>query len=69
MPIYEYRCRQCHHGFEAIVLSREEKVSCPKCESAAVEKQLSLFSAPALQPEKSVSGGGCGCTPQSCGCR
>ena len=30
MPIYEYRCRQCHHGFENIVLSRGEKVSLPE---------------------------------------
>jgi putative FmdB family regulatory protein len=69
MPIYEYRCRQCQHGFEAIVLSREEKVSCPQCQNGAVEKQLSVFSAPALQSEKGAAGGGCGCTPQSCGCR
>jgi putative FmdB family regulatory protein len=68
MPIYEYRCRQCHHTFENIVLSIREKISCPKCQSSAVEKQLSVFSSPGAQSEKTVSAGGCGCTPATCGC-
>ena len=46
MPIFEYNCCSCHHSFETIVLSAREKVSCPKCESSAVEKQLSVFSSP-----------------------
>jgi putative FmdB family regulatory protein len=68
MPIYEYRCFECHHTFENIELSRSEKVNCPKCASAAVEKQLSVFSSPGAQADKTVSAGGCGCTPQTCGC-
>jgi len=68
MPIFEYNCCTCHHSFEYIVLSPREKVSCPKCESFAVEKQLSVFSSPGSQSEKTVSAGGCGCTPQTCGC-
>jgi putative FmdB family regulatory protein len=44
MPIFEYNCCHCQHSFETIVLSAREKVSCPKCESSAVEKQLSVFS-------------------------
>ncbi|MBM2805472.1 MAG: putative regulatory protein, FmdB family [Deltaproteobacteria bacterium] len=44
MPIFEYRCRRCDHNFETIVLIfPREKVSCPKCDSSAVKKQLSLF--------------------------
>jgi putative FmdB family regulatory protein len=68
MPIFEYYCRHCRHNFEYIVLSAGEKVSCPKCESSAVEKQLSVFSSPGAQSEKNAAGGGCGCTPQTCGC-
>jgi putative FmdB family regulatory protein len=68
MPIYEYSCRRCHHGFEQIVLSTGEKIACPKCDSRAVEKQLSVFSSPGSESEKSAAGAGCACTPQTCGC-
>jgi putative FmdB family regulatory protein len=68
MPIFEYNCRRCQHHFETIVLSSREKVSCPKCDSRAVEKRLSVFSSPASGKEASQSAGGCACTPQTCGC-
>ena len=68
MPIYEYRCRGCQHTFEQILLSKEKRVSCPKCRSQAVEKQLSVFSSPALESDKGASAGGCACNPQTCGC-
>ena len=69
MPIYEYNCRRCDHRFEAIVLSSQEKITCPECSGAVIEKQLSVFSAPASDKQASSStGGGCGCTPQTCGC-
>jgi putative FmdB family regulatory protein len=70
MPIFEYNCPLCNQQFEAIVLSDREEISCPKCGSTAVEKQLSVFSSPASGNEASPSiGGGCACTPQTCGCR
>jgi putative FmdB family regulatory protein len=68
MPIFEYSCRHCDHQFEQIVLSAHEEISCPKCASGAVEKQLSVFSSPGSGKEEGPSGGGCGCTPQTCGC-
>jgi putative FmdB family regulatory protein len=69
MPIFEYRCRRCNHRFETIVLSSAEKIQCPECAAAAVEKQLSVFSSPGSGKEQTTSpSGGCGCTPQSCGC-
>ncbi|HEX2928992.1 MAG TPA: zinc ribbon domain-containing protein [Candidatus Binatia bacterium] len=68
MPIFEYHCRHCRHHFETIVLSTREKVSCPKCDSSAVEKQLSVFSSPGSAKEGAASAGGCACTPQTCGC-
>jgi len=69
MPIYEYNCRRCDHRFEAIVLSSREKITCPQCSSGAIEKQLSVFGAPASDKQAdSSTRGGCGCTPQTCGC-
>jgi putative FmdB family regulatory protein len=68
MPIFEYNCRRCHYNFETIVLSAREKVNCPKCDSNAVEKQLSVFSSPGSAQEAALSGAGCACTPQTCGC-
>lgn len=69
MPIFEYNCRKCHHRFETIVLSAREKIACPQCRSSALDKQLSVFRAPSSGQEASASAGGCGCTPQTCGCR
>jgi putative FmdB family regulatory protein len=67
MPIFEYSCRDCDHRFETIVLSPREKVSCPKCDSRSVEKQLSVFSSPVSVKESSQStGGGCACPPILC---
>ncbi|MFQ5903041.1 MAG: zinc ribbon domain-containing protein [Candidatus Binatia bacterium] len=68
MPIYEYSCRRCHNSFEEIVLSAREAVTCPKCASKEVERQLSVFSSPGGLAEKAVGGSGCGCTPRTCGC-
>ncbi len=68
MPIFEYHCRRCQHHFETIVLSAREKVSCPKCESNEVQKQLSVFSSPGSGKEAPAAAGGCACTPQTCGC-
>jgi putative FmdB family regulatory protein len=44
VPIYEYKCCGCDEEFEALVLSPSEKVRCPKCDSAEVERRLSCFS-------------------------
>jgi putative FmdB family regulatory protein len=42
MPIYEYRCRACGHGFEALVLAGTT-AACPECRSQDLEQQISLF--------------------------
>jgi putative FmdB family regulatory protein len=69
MPIFEYTGRRCEHNFETIVLSSREKITCPKCASKAVEKQLSVFSARRSGNDAAeASAGGCACTPQTCGC-
>lgn len=66
MPIFEYHCRRCDQHFETIVFSPRDKVSCPRCDSSEVEKQLSVFSSPSSAKE--TSAGSCACTPQTCGC-
>jgi putative FmdB family regulatory protein len=69
MPIYEYNCRKCATDFEQFLLSTQEPVACPKCASQEVARKLSIFSAPGNRSESEASsGGGCGCTPQTCGC-
>lgn len=43
MPIYEYRCGECGHFFEALVLAREneEDIKCPSCGAAGPRREMS----------------------------
>jgi putative FmdB family regulatory protein len=42
MPIYEYTCNGCNHGFEYyIISSNQDDPICPKCYSKDVKKQIS----------------------------
>jgi putative FmdB family regulatory protein len=56
MPIYEYECKKCKFVFESYVLTSEERVRCPKCESDEVIK---IVSAPNI--------GGFSSSTNSCG--
>ena len=51
MPIYEYRCTECHRKFEQIVLRGKmlDSASCPRCGSQAVERLMSTFSLSGLR--------------------
>ena len=51
MPMYEYRCQTCGASFEQLrrMSDADRDLTCPSCESAQVERQLSTFAA-----------GGCG---------
>ena len=42
MPIYEYQCRICGHGFETLVRGLDQP-SCPACHSQDIERLLSTF--------------------------
>ncbi len=70
MPIYEFNCNDCEHPFEELVFSRSEKVVCPKCGSAKVERALSVFSHSSGGSYRSSAGSGCdSCAKSSCaGC-
>ena len=43
MPIFEYLCKDCGRAFEKIVPRYDSIVDCAHCNSAKVEKQLSVF--------------------------
>lgn len=47
MPIFEYRCQNCQHEFETLVL-KGAVPACPSCSSAALERMISV---PALKSE------------------
>jgi putative FmdB family regulatory protein len=42
MPIYEYKCRQCGHRFEYLVLSSTPAAACPACKKKDLEQLISL---------------------------
>ncbi|MBN1154669.1 zinc ribbon domain-containing protein [candidate division KSB1 bacterium] len=61
MPIYEYRCKQCHTIFEKLqsIGASNENVICPECNATKPEKILSAFSSSGFMSTAS-SGGSCG---------
>lgn len=73
MPIYEFLCESCGKPFETLVRG-DTKVACPACNSAKVERRMSVTARPAggggfsdfskLGPP----GGGGGCGGGGCGC-
>ena len=65
MPLYEYVCHQCNHAFEALVFGAEGGATCPKCESAKVEKQPSAPARP--QTEAASLPMGCNSSGPPCG--
>ena len=64
MPLYEYRCRDCDHGFELLV-RESTTLECPSCHGDKLEKQLSVFAvgAAAGGSRMPMAAGPCG----SCG--
>ncbi len=46
MPLYEFTCKKCGHGFEELMTLSEVaagKTKCPACSSKRVERGLSSF--------------------------
>ncbi len=66
MPIYEFRCRSCRAGFEAIRPMGDDGASltCPECGEPAPEKLLSVFAAATSSASASS---GSSCAPSGCG--
>lgn len=70
MPIFEYRCEGCGHKFEAILFG-EQKPECPKCHTAKLETQLSVFAVSSGHSSSAAAAEGCGksnCCMGSGGC-
>jgi putative FmdB family regulatory protein len=46
MPIYEYTCKKCSQGFDALrwASEKDKPVICPRCGSEETERRLSVFS-------------------------
>lgn len=73
MPIYEYECTSCRHGFELLrsMSSADGDLSCPQCHNG-VRRKLSTFAsfskdASGQSSRVSGSGSGCGsCAGSSC---
>jgi putative FmdB family regulatory protein len=60
MPIYEYTCRKCGHGFEHLARRLSEPAPrCPKCGAAGPTKGFSSFSAGRAQSRTPCEGGSC----------
>jgi putative FmdB family regulatory protein len=64
MPLYEYVCRKCRHGFEALVLGADVP-TCPQCRPADLERVMSVVAIGRAGREATPlpAPGGCG----SCG--
>jgi putative FmdB family regulatory protein len=48
MPMFEYSCKGCGNQFETLVRPQDAAPTCPKCQSADLEK---LISTPAIKSE------------------
>lgn len=52
MPIYEYQCSKCHHGFETIQRVNDiPLIECPKCNENSLFKLISPAGAFILKGE------------------
>ena len=55
MPIFDFQCLDCGERFEALVL--KTAASCPSCQSARLEQQISSFAVSSESTrESSLSG-------------
>jgi putative FmdB family regulatory protein len=63
MPLYEFECPDCHHGFEELVRNPEavKDVTCPSCGARKVRKKLSTvaFSAGGASGQRGPSAPAC----------
>jgi putative FmdB family regulatory protein len=61
MPIFEFKCKNCNHVFEELVMSSAENggVECPNCGTQSTEKLMSAFSS-SSSSGPTYSSAGCG---------
>jgi putative FmdB family regulatory protein len=79
MPLYEYRCDDCHTRFELLVsfANADNGIVCQKCHSERVHRLVSVFATARGEDSMDFSGAmgdtdfggdGGGCCGGSCGC-
>lgn len=67
MPTFDYRCKDCTEVFEVLLRTRTQKVTCPRCRSRKVEKQVSGFRLNlGATPGGPPMGGTCTCGSGNC---
>lgn len=68
MPLYDFRCQECRHEFEALVMGGEP-ATCPQCRSPKLDKLMSGFSVRGGAREAGGSSASkcSGCAGGSCG--
>lgn len=65
MPIYEFKCQDCDHEFEKLVLGRAD-CTCPECQSANLTRLMSSCSFKSEGGGSSAGSSCAGCTASSC---
>ena len=63
MPIYEFKCKKCHHIFEEFVFSSSvdsESIICPVCGEKNADKLMSAFSSSGSSVSFGTSAPSCG---------
>jgi len=69
MPIYEYICQECQSPFERIVLSKTERIACPKCGSKRHTMKFSVVNTAIKSGGDTAQcgmGDVCGMDPSTC---
>jgi putative FmdB family regulatory protein len=67
MPIFEFLCKKCGHKFEELVLSSENIIPCPQCDSTNLVKEFSVFGVSAANASANLCGtGACDMPSPSC---
>ena len=66
MPIYEYECGDCGTRYERLVLSKSQKIDCPRCHSARKTLRLSVFSTTGKAGGSAEAPGACSLGPGGC---
>jgi putative FmdB family regulatory protein len=70
MPIYEYGCGECGAEFEKLVGGPRVAVVCPSCQSARINRRLSLVGVKTGNRfgDNAAPVAGGGCCGGGCGC-
>lgn len=43
MPAFDFKCKQCGHVFEELILDDKKEIRCPKCGSNKIERIIASF--------------------------